>query len=81
MTRHIAYPVSTFVRKYVRGDSGVMRSCRFQPAVRSAAMRAPAESIAFIVPNVSRPTMKYTGAEMPLEARLCVCRFGAAMRM
>jgi hypothetical protein len=29
------------VRKYVRGLSGVMRSWRFQPAWRSAAIRAP----------------------------------------
>ena len=34
-----------------------MRSWRFQPTARSAAMRAPLESIALIVPNDASPTM------------------------
>ena len=34
-----------------------MRSCRFQPTARSAAIRAPHESIELIVPNDARPTM------------------------
>jgi hypothetical protein len=34
-----------------------MRSCRFQPADRSVAMRAPLESMALMVPNEIRPTM------------------------
>jgi hypothetical protein len=51
------YAVRTFARKYVRGASGVIRSCRFQPTARSAAMRAPQDSIAAIVPNDASPTM------------------------
>ena len=50
--------MSTLARKYVRVESGVIRSCRFQPTARSPAMRAPEESIAFIAPNAARPTMK-----------------------
>jgi hypothetical protein len=34
-----------------------MRSWRFQPTARSAAMRAPHDSIALIVPNDASPTM------------------------
>ena len=49
--------VSTLTRKYVRTESGVRRSWRFQPAVRSAEIRAPEPSTAFIVPNATRPTM------------------------
>jgi hypothetical protein len=49
--------VSTFTRKYARGVSGVIRSWRFQPTARSAAMRPPQESIAPIVPNDASPTM------------------------
>ena len=75
-----AYPVSTFVRKYVLGDSGVSRSSRFQPVARSAAMRAPEPSTAFIAPNATSPTIRYSGAEIPDPPRFCSCRFGAAMR-
>ena len=57
-----------------------MRSCRFQPTARSAAMRAPQESIALIVPNAASPTMKYSGAEMPVCAKSCTCRLGLAIR-
>ena len=54
-----------------------MRNWRFQPTARSAAMRAPHESIELIVPNATNPTMKYIGAEMPVPSRLCTLRLGA----
>jgi hypothetical protein len=57
-TSAIAYAVSTLTRKYVRVESGAKRSWRFQPTDRSAAMRAPEPSTAFIVPKAARPTMK-----------------------
>ncbi len=53
----VAYAVTIFARKYERVESGVSRSCRFQPTARSLAMRAPLESTADIVPNEARPTM------------------------
>ena len=43
---------------YAEGESGLTRSWRFQPAARSAAIRPPLASIAFIVANAARPTMK-----------------------
>ena len=43
---------------YAPGRSGVMRSCRVQPTERSAAIRAPADTTPFMVPNAARPTMK-----------------------
>jgi hypothetical protein len=45
-------------RKYARVVKGVIRSWRFQPTARSAAMRAPVDIIAFIEPNAASPTMK-----------------------
>ena len=35
------YDVSTFARKYAPTGSGVIRSCRVQPAWRSPEIRAP----------------------------------------
>ncbi len=57
-----------------------MRSWRFQPTARSAAIRAPQDSIALIVPKATIPTMKYIGAEMPVPPRLRVSRVEPAIR-
>ena len=57
LTSAIAYPLPTFVPKYVRTDSGVMRICRFHPTWRSAAMRAPPAMTAAIVPHETIPAM------------------------
>jgi hypothetical protein len=58
VARAITYAVSTLTRKYVRVGSGVKRSCRFHPTARSAAIRAPQPTTAFMAPNAVRPTMK-----------------------
>ena len=53
----IRYPLSTLARRYCRIDSGVSRSCRFQPVARSAAIRAPLATTAAIVPQLIMPAM------------------------
>ena len=63
----------------MRTESGLRRSCRFQPTVRSPEIRAPEARTAFIVPNDASPTMKYIGAEIPEWFRLWTCWFGPAI--
>ena len=53
----IEYPVRTLARRYARGRSGVIRSCRVQPAWRSPAIRPPVDTIDIIVPNEASDTM------------------------
>jgi hypothetical protein len=34
----------------------------------------------FIVPKATSPTIRYSGAEIPVPPRLCTCLFGVAIR-
>ena len=42
-------------------------------------MRPPLASIAFIVANAARPTMKYSGSEMPVFEKSFTSRLGATI--
>ncbi len=50
--------MTTLAEKYTGVRNGVMRSWRFQPTDRSAAMRAPAAMTAVIEPHATMPVMK-----------------------
>jgi len=74
--------VSTFARKYARGERGLIRSCRVHPAARSVAIRAPLESIAALAAEqrVAPPALLIVGdvaGFAPAEALSSIAGAGA----
>ena len=64
-TRPSTIAVSTFIAMYAAGRSGVRRSCRLQPRLRSTATAAPPAVVPTIAPYTAMLISMYDWIDSP----------------